>query len=194
MRTSIITAVLLVLTTPMPAHAGERVRLKEMPILSMDKMDKMDARWTLPRAVYRMCPALRTLWRSALAIGQRPGENNPTTGVQKHGYHSDGHHTWTDEQIGQFRAFYPLGSKQRVAMDLASYTSCRREDVVIGSYHSATSRFPAIVGALKSLSARLDEGIGQGSIADRLGIRTTGHLNIFSHSQASRPSRWGRSL
>ena len=33
MRTSIITAVLLVLTTPMPAHAGERVRLKEVPTL-----------------------------------------------------------------------------------------------------------------------------------------------------------------
>ena len=37
-------------------------------------------------------------------------ESNPSVGVQKHSYHSDGHHTWTDEQMAQFRAFYPLGS------------------------------------------------------------------------------------
>jgi hypothetical protein len=26
------------------------------------------------------------------------------------------HHTWTDEQMAQFRAFYLLGTKQRVAI------------------------------------------------------------------------------
>lgn len=47
-------------------------------------------------------------------------ENNPTIGVQKHSYQTDGHHSWTDEEMAQYRAFYPLGTKQRVAIDLVS--------------------------------------------------------------------------
>jgi len=68
-------------------------------------------------------------------------ENNPAIGVRKHSYQTDGDHQWTDEQMAQYRAFYRLGTEQRVAIDLVSYTSCRREDVVrFGPQHRRNER------------------------------------------------------
>jgi integrase/recombinase XerD len=53
---------------------------------------------------------------------------NPTIGVKKLKYRSDGHHTWTDEEIQQFYKRHPLGLQARLALDLLRYTTGRRED------------------------------------------------------------------
>ena len=53
---------------------------------------------------------------------------NPTIGVKKLKYRSDGHHTWTDEEIRQYYERHPLGTKARLALDLLRYTTGRRED------------------------------------------------------------------
>lgn len=53
---------------------------------------------------------------------------NPTIGVKKLKYRSDGHHTWTDEEIQKFYDQHPLGSQARLALDLLRYTTGRRED------------------------------------------------------------------
>jgi integrase/recombinase XerD len=99
--------------------------------------EKIDA--GLPAAGNQRLKAMRAMFR--WAVEEEECENNPTIGVQKHGYHSDGHHTWTDEQMAQYRTFYALGTKQRVAIDLVSYTSCRREDVVrFGPQHRRDGR------------------------------------------------------
>ena len=42
----------------------------------------------------------------------------------------DGHHTWTIEEVEQFRARHPVGSKPRLAMELLLLTGVRRGDVV----------------------------------------------------------------
>jgi integrase len=49
---------------------------------------------------------------------------------------SDGHHTWTEEEIAQYEAFYPIGTKARLALALGLYTAQRRGDVVrMGRQH-----------------------------------------------------------
>jgi hypothetical protein len=42
---------------------------------------------------------------------------------------SDGYHTWTDQEIAQYRARWPLGTAARLAMELALETTSRRGDV-----------------------------------------------------------------
>jgi hypothetical protein len=41
-----------------------------------------------------------------------------------------GFHSWTDEEIAQFEARHPLGSRQRLALGLMLYTGQRRSDAV----------------------------------------------------------------
>jgi integrase len=99
--------------------------------------EKVDA--GLPAAGNQRLKAMRAMFK--WGIEEEECESNPTSGVQKHSYHTDGHHSWTDEEMAQYRAFYRLGTKQRVAIDLLSYTSCRREDVVrLGPQHRRAGR------------------------------------------------------
>jgi integrase len=44
---------------------------------------------------------------------------------------SDGHHTWTEQEIAQYEAFYPIGTKARLALALGLYTAQRRGDVIL---------------------------------------------------------------
>ena len=41
-----------------------------------------------------------------------------------------GFHCWTEEEIAQFRAHHPLGSRERLGMELLLWTDQRRSDVV----------------------------------------------------------------
>ena len=47
-----------------------------------------------------------------------------------------GHHTWTDEEIARFETRWPIGTRERLALDLLLYTGLRRGDVVrLGRQH-----------------------------------------------------------
>jgi integrase len=49
---------------------------------------------------------------------------------------SDGSHSWSEEEIAQFEARRPIGSKARLALALLLYTGQRRSDVVtMGRQH-----------------------------------------------------------
>ena len=48
----------------------------------------------------------------------------------------DGFHTWTEEQIAQFEAAHPIGSRERLACALGLHTGQRLGDVVrMGRQH-----------------------------------------------------------
>ena len=52
-----------------------------------------------------------------------------------------GHHTWTDEEIAQYRAYWPLGTQQRLVMEFALETASRRGEVVrFGPQHIRNGR------------------------------------------------------
>jgi len=62
--------------------------------------------------------------------------NDPTLGIKLKTPKSDGHHTWTEDEIAAFEAHWPIGSKPRLALALGLYTAQRRSDVVrIGRQH-----------------------------------------------------------
>jgi integrase len=62
--------------------------------------------------------------------------DDPTLGVKARTPKSDGHHTWTEDEIAQFEAHHPIGSKPRLALELGLDTMQRRGDVVrMGRQH-----------------------------------------------------------
>ena len=61
---------------------------------------------------------------------------NPARDVKKLSYSTSGFHSWTPDEVEQFEAFYPIGTKARLAFALLSFTGVRREDVVhLGRQH-----------------------------------------------------------
>jgi integrase len=62
---------------------------------------------------------------------------NPTNGIEPVRIpKSKGHHTWTDAEIAQYRAHWPLGTQQRLVFEFALEAVSRRSEVVrIGPQH-----------------------------------------------------------
>jgi integrase len=62
---------------------------------------------------------------------------NPTIGVKLlKGKNKDGFHTWTNEEIERFERRWPIGTRERLALDLLLYTGLARGDVVrLGRQH-----------------------------------------------------------
>ena len=63
-------------------------------------------------------------------------ETDLTDGIKVKARESDGHPTWIDEQIAQFRAHHPLGTKARLALELLLAVAARRGDgIALGHQH-----------------------------------------------------------
>ena len=76
----------------------------------------------------------RSLCRFALKRGWLRAD--PTANIKLRAIRSDGFHTWTDDEIAQFEAHHPIGTKPRLALALLLYTAKRRSDVVrMGRQH-----------------------------------------------------------
>lgn len=61
---------------------------------------------------------------------------NPVDHATRRKIKSKGFHTWTPEEVQQFYAAWPLGSRERLAMDLALFTGLRRSDLFrLGRQH-----------------------------------------------------------
>jgi integrase len=87
--------------------------------------------------------------RTPPAVGSSPCESlcqfavkrgwlraDPTTNVKQRAIKGDGFHCWTDNEIAQFEAHHPIGTKPRLALALLLYTTQRRSDVVrMGRQH-----------------------------------------------------------
>jgi integrase len=53
---------------------------------------------------------------------------NPVDLTDRVKYQTEGFHTWTEDEIAQFQARHPLGSKARLALDTMLWTGMRRGD------------------------------------------------------------------
>jgi len=78
-----------------------------------------------PAAANNMLKKIRTLMGWAILNGWR--RDDPTAKIKK--FKEGTHHTWTDEELAQFEAFWPLGTRERTAFAMAVYTGQRREDL-----------------------------------------------------------------
>jgi integrase len=114
-------------------HGEKRVALLQHEHIAhmLDAIEKLSARrhWLM---------AVRALMRSAVP-GMR--KDDPTEGIRIKLPKSKGHHTWTDDEIEQYRAYWPVGTQQRLVMEFALETTSRRGEVVrLGPQHVKNGR------------------------------------------------------
>jgi integrase/recombinase XerD len=94
-----------------------------------------------PAAANKRLKALQALFSWACEDEEDLAPSNPTLGVKKIHYATNGHHSWTVDEIDQFKATHPLGTRPRLAMDLLRFTTGRREDAVrFGPQHVRNGR------------------------------------------------------
>jgi integrase len=113
--------------TPLPAVDTQSIR------------EGRDRRAAKPHSANNFVKAMRGFFGWA---ADQDGGNlvsaDPTKGVRLLNGPNDeiGHHTWTDEEIARFEARWPIGTRERLALDLLLYTGLRRGDVVqLGRQH-----------------------------------------------------------
>ncbi|WP_332839828.1 tyrosine-type recombinase/integrase [Methylobacterium sp. Leaf118] len=60
----------------------------------------------------------------------------------RHRSREGGVHAWTDDEVARFEARWPVGTRERLALDLLLFTGLRRGDVVrIGRPHERSGEF-----------------------------------------------------
>lgn len=82
-----------------------------------------------PEAANSRVRTLRGLYKWALA--ERLVAVDIATGLTRIRNATSGHHTWTVEEVEQFEAKFPLGTRQHLALAIILYTGARRSDVVL---------------------------------------------------------------
>jgi integrase len=115
-------------------HGGKRVAL-----LKREYIEFMMKQISSPFAKRRWLVTIRGLLRFAVPTMLRadPTEGVPLPKKPK----SKGHHNWTDQEIEQYRAYWPLGTQQRLVMEFALETASRRGEVVrLGPQHVQNGR------------------------------------------------------
>lgn len=91
-----------------------------------------------PAAGKHFLQAIRGLF--TWAVKAKEAEIDPTVGVKFDLPATDGHHTWTDDEVAAFEARWPRGTRERVAFDVLLYTGLRRGDAVrLGRPHVKNS-------------------------------------------------------
>jgi integrase len=96
------------------------------------------------------------------AVRQRLMKANPARDAERASYATDGFHTWTVDEVRQFEARHPVGTKARLALALLLFTGARRGDVVtLGRQHIKT-RYRRMTASekpiLPDLAAVIDAG------------------------------------
>lgn len=107
---------------------------KRVALLRREHIVKMLGALGRPSAKMHWFKAIRGLMRAAVPSFRH---DDPTDGIPPPAHpKSKGHHTWTDEEIAQYRAHWPLGTQQRLVMEFALETYSRRGEVVrLGPQH-----------------------------------------------------------
>jgi integrase len=81
-----------------------------------------------PEAANGRVKALRCLY--AWAMSADHVDQNPTRDVPTLRGSSEGFHSWTLDEVEQYRRRHPVGTKARLALELLLFTGTRRSDVV----------------------------------------------------------------
>lgn len=81
-----------------------------------------------PEAANNLIKVLRVILN--YAVSERMIASNPALLVKRYSSRSEGHHSWTENEIQQFADFHPLDARARLALALLLYTGQRRSDVV----------------------------------------------------------------
>lgn len=92
-----------------------------------------------PTAANMLRKRLRALMHFAIAEQMR--RDDPTVGSKPYKIKSKGFHTWEEDEISQYEARHPVGTKARLALDLMLWTGQRPGDArVMGRQHIREGR------------------------------------------------------
>lgn len=96
--------------------------------------DGRDRRSETPFAAVNYLKVMNQLFSFAVDAGLMA--ENPAKGIKRDAPRTTGHHAWTVEEVHQFQKKWPIGTRERLAMDMLLYTGLRRGDVVtLGRQH-----------------------------------------------------------
>lgn len=115
-------------------------------------------------AANRILGLISLIMDHAVAVGMRP--DNAAHGIKRLRHKSEGLATWSEYDIEAYRAYWPLGSRERLALELALNTGQRRGDLARmgwqhvqgGAIHVRQSKTGATVAVpvVRELRAVLD--------------------------------------
>jgi integrase len=88
----------------------------------------LGAKANTPEAANHLLKVLRGVL--AFAVDQNLLAVNPAIGVKKYRTKSDGHHSWSDDEVAQFQARHPAGTKAGLALALGLFTAQRKGDCI----------------------------------------------------------------
>jgi integrase len=105
-------------------HGNKQVgRLEHVHVASM-----IAAKADTPEAANNLLKVLRHLLDHAVAL--KMIAQNPALGVRRFKRKGDGIHTWSEDEVAQFEAQHPLGSRAHLALALLLNTGQRLGDMV----------------------------------------------------------------
>jgi integrase len=89
-----------------------------------------DRKANVPESANGLVKAIRQVFTWAIKAEIEGVTSNPARDVPYFPSKGPGWHTWTVEEVRQYEARHPVGTKARLALDLLLYTGVRRSDVV----------------------------------------------------------------
>jgi len=112
------------------AHGARMVRLATTENIQALVSERTET----PAAANHVLRLLRALFAHAVTLKWRP--DNPATGGQRLAERKQGHPDWPDEVIERYRAKWPVGTKQRMALEVIIQTAQRKSDAIrLGRQH-----------------------------------------------------------
>jgi integrase len=116
-----------------PRQAGDPITIGDCPIPEFTtKAVKLirDRKADLPESANGRIKALRQVFAWAIETEVDGVKLNPARDVQYLRSGSAGFHSWSIDEVEQFEATFPIGTKARLALALLLYTGQRRSDIV----------------------------------------------------------------
>lgn len=99
-----------------------------------DMQDSVDRRRNSPSNANKFIKAMRHLFKWAEDMLEH--ETNPTNGITYVKDKTDGFLPWEADHIEKYREYWPIGTKQRMVMEMFLWWGVRRSDIVrIGKQH-----------------------------------------------------------
>lgn len=105
-------------------HGDKRIALMERRHVLQAIAEKADK----PAAQRNLLRVLRVLLN--FAVEERMRRDNPALGIKLKAQPTTGFHSWTEDELRQYEARHPIGTKARLALAILFYTTQRRSDVV----------------------------------------------------------------
>ena len=134
-----------------------------------------------PEARRNLRKAMLALY--AFALDRRWVRDNPVAAVRLPRSKSEGFTAWTDADVAAYRARWPAGTRERLALELLIGTGQRRQDIIaMGRQHVAGGRMSV---RQKKGGARLRLPVPP-ALAAELATAAAGRLT-FLETQAGRP-------